>query len=136
MSKLMFMNNDLYGQFLDKKSSQLNHALEDLKKLESYAVCAKDTNVYFQNFVESQLRELQKLLSEKKISKESFDVSSDILRNTLNASKSVEDEALKNFYMMLGTTEFIKREMTDLVNERAFQAAAQEDAQKVQETNE
>lgn len=127
--------NNMYGQSLDKKSSQLNQTLEELKKLEAYAVCAKDTHAYMHRFIDTQMRELQKLLSEEKISRETFEVSGDILRNSLSALKTVEDEALKNFYMKLGVSEFIKREMTDLVNERAFQAAAQEDASKGLDVN-
>lgn len=128
--------DNMYGQSLDKKSSQLNQTLEDLKKLEAYAVCAKDTHVYIQRFVESQMRELQKLISEEKITKETFGVSADILQNTLNTLKSIEDETLKNFYIKLGVSEFIKKEMTDLVNERALQATSQVNESKISTTNE
>lgn len=119
------MNSDIYSQFLAKKSTKLNQVIEELKKLEAYAVCAKDTHAHMQQFVEAQRAELQNLLTSEKISNEAFEVSVNVLRNTLSTIKSIEDESVKSFYMKLGVSQHIKQELTELVNERALQEEAQ-----------
>jgi len=119
--------NDFYSQLLAKRSDELNQHVEELKKLEAYAVCAKDTLLYIQRFVSTQSAELQNLLSSDKITKESCDVGHQVLNNVMSSLRSVEEESIKNYYVKLGAAEFIKKDMTDMVNSRAHaQEAAQE----------
>lgn len=119
--------NDFYSQLLTKRSDDLNQHVEDLKKLEAYSVCAKDTLTYIQKFISNQSNELKNLLSLDKITNETCDVSHQVLNNVINSLKSVEEESLKNYYIKLGAAEFIKKDMTDMVNSRArAQEAAQE----------
>lgn len=133
----MITSNDVYGQILAKRSSELNQSIEELKKLEAYAVCAKDTLAHMQNFMNSQIAELQRLFSSEKISKQSVEITQEVLVNVMRSLKSIEEESLKNYYVKLGTTEFIKKDMTELVNSRALaQEAAQEAATSIQEHQE
>jgi len=114
------MTNDFYGQLLSKRSNELNQVIEELKKLEAYAACAKDIFAHMQRTAEAQNFELQNLATTEKIAKVTLDVCQDVLRNMLVSLKSVEEESVKNFYMKLGISEFLKKEMSDLASERTL----------------
>lgn len=129
----MNMPNDVYGQMLARRSSELNQHIEELKKLEAYAVCAKDTLLYMQKFVDSQVSELQSLISSDRLSKDAAEVSQEVLNNVMRSLKSIEEESLKNYYMKLGSTEWIKKDMTELVNSRALAQSAEQKPEDLKE---
>jgi hypothetical protein len=123
----MTMTNTDYGQLLAKRSTDLNQRLEELKKLEAYAVCAKDTLAYMQKFISTQSTELNNMLATEKITKEAHHISHDVLNNVARSLKSIEEESLKNYYVNLGIAEFIKQDMTDIVNSRALAQEAEQE---------
>lgn len=125
MFKLVYMTNEDYELLLSKRNAELNQYIEELKKLEAYAVCAKDSFTQAQKFAESQSQELKTLQASEKISRETLDISHQIITNFLRKLKSVEEESLKNYYMKLGAAELIKKEMTDIVNTQALKQEAQ-----------
>jgi len=123
----MSTDREIYNQLLAKRSSDLNQCIEDLKNLEGYAVCARETKHFMQSFIDSQRIELQNLLSSNKITNESFEVCHSVLRNILNSLDNLQEEALKKFYTRAGVTEFIKKDMADLVNLRSDLKEMQKD---------
>jgi len=121
------MTNDFYEQILSKRSNELNQVIEELKKLEAYTACAKDIFTYTQRHTEAQNFELQNLASAGKITKETLGACQDVLRNMLGSLKSIEEESVKNFYMKLGISEFLKKEMSDLASERTLHLEARDE---------
>ena len=105
-----------YTQVLVKRSADLNQRLEELKKLEAYVICTKDTLAYMIKFINSQSAELNSMLSLDKITKNTHSVSHEVLNNVAQSLKSLEEESLKNYYMKLGIANFIKQDISDITN--------------------
>ncbi|NBO55544.1 MAG: hypothetical protein EBU84_13360 [Actinobacteria bacterium] len=112
---------------LAKRSVELNQHIEDLKKLEAYAVCARETFLQIQKFAETQSLELKSLQSSEKITNETFEVTHQVIANFLKVLKSIEENSVKDYYVKMGASEFIKKEMTDIVNAQALKQESQSD---------
>lgn len=113
------MTKDDYSQLIAKRSNELNHLIEDLKKLEAYAVCARDIFDHMQIVMSDQSTELKNLQSNEKITKETHDIAHTVIKNVLRSLKTMQDQSIKDYYLKLGATEFIKNDMTELVNSQA-----------------
>lgn len=105
-----------YAQVLVQRSADLNQRLEELKKLEAYVICTKDTLAYMIKFINSQSTELNSMLSLDKITKDTHIVSHEVLNNVAQSLKLLEEESLKNYYMKLGIANFIKQDISDITN--------------------
>lgn len=101
----------LLAELADKKSMQINAMIENLKKLDGYALGSKETTDKVEEHVKKQLGEIDVFVAEQKITKEVANLVRVALNSTLAQAKAVSKDAEKLFFSKQGEIVFTRQEI-------------------------
>lgn len=122
----------LLAELADKKSMQINVMIENLKKLEGYALGSKETTDKVEEHVKKQLGEIDTFVTEQKITKEVANLVRIALNGTLAQARAISKDAEKLFFSKQGEIVFTRQEIEQHI---ALKEAYKNNIRELQKTS-
>lgn len=113
--KALLSRINILLELIESKTSQLNLATENFKRIDGYALGCKESNEKIKNHISSKNQELRMLLNQGKLSKEIFSFLENVLNGVALFAKSIESEAERLFYSKQGEMVFLKEDIDKLI---------------------
>lgn len=114
----------LFVELINDKNSQLNTMIENLKRLDGYALGSKESIDKIEKHIKQQKSELASLVEQNKIPKEVATLIESVLNNMMLFAKNVSLDAERLFYSKQGEMVFLKSDIEKLVKLKASHESA------------